>query len=135
MANSHPTPDESLIKTTLRFIQTFAEECTKLWGFSPLSAEDCLEAVEGVVCKTLYDQLYKAIKRDNTDLTIAKKIAETKQIGGLKESELDLPEDVIDHAIFDDAKKQLRKMTTYKTPRDKLVCILNSAKLITGSVD
>lgn len=44
----------------------------------------------------------------------------------------DLPHQLISEDIFDSAKKLIKKIALYKTPRDKLVCIVNACKLVAG---
>lgn len=52
--------------------------------------------------------------------------------GGLGLKDLDLPAELLNEKLFEDVKAQFNKVNLYRTPRDKLVCIVNGAKLIGG---
>lgn len=44
----------------------------------------------------------------------------------------EMPAQLISDDVFENAKKQIKKIEAYKTPRDKLVCIVNTCKLVAG---
>ena len=48
----------------------------------------------------------------------------------VKSSHLDIPEHITETESFQLAQNELRKMDTYKAPRDKMICVLNCCKII-----
>lgn len=116
------------------FIQTEIDIAAHpLWAdCDSLELERACDSVEKFVMNKLYDRVFS---------TEADEVAEDEQLslwlrrlGFLTIDHFAISSEFQAHAPWTSAQEELRKISTYRTPRDKLVCILNCCKRINSAL-
>ncbi|KAF8159428.1 hypothetical protein B0H34DRAFT_703412 [Crassisporium funariophilum] len=132
-----------IINDFLSFIAAQMRECDVWKNVSDAEFENAMEGMEKLVMNRLYEftftpQLVHAnpprpITTDDLerDRVFTQRIA---LFGWLEERHLDIPEGEGSKGFLMFAQQELLKINHYKAPRDKLICILNSCKVIFGLI-
>eukprot|EP00002_Diphylleia_rotans_P003267 TRINITY_DN12236_c0_g1_i1.p1 TRINITY_DN12236_c0_g1~~TRINITY_DN12236_c0_g1_i1.p1 ORF type:complete len:471 (+),score=92.45 TRINITY_DN12236_c0_g1_i1:57-1469(+) len=92
--------------------------------------ENIIECLERFLMLKIYDRAFPPNgKTDaNKDLAFHRRV---RQLSFIQMSDLDLPEAYMVHRhMMEQACQELLKVDVFKTPRDKLVCLMNCCKLI-----
>ncbi|PKI84796.1 hypothetical protein MVES1_000875 [Malassezia vespertilionis] len=116
---------------------------TSVWlNLPPSEFEHATEAMEKLVMNRLYPYTFSpAIALEGrwgvqtNDLERDEIIAQRIQLfDWVNESHLDVPHGAHSARFYDFAVQELNKVNQYKAPRDKIICILNSCKVIFGLI-
>ncbi|XP_006461916.1 hypothetical protein AGABI2DRAFT_178887 [Agaricus bisporus var. bisporus H97] len=130
-----------IIHDFLDFISTQMRNCDVWKNASDAEFDNAMEGMEKLVMNRLYDftftpQVKRAIPpRPVTtddlerDRVLSQRLA---LFGWIEEKHLDIPEGEGSKGFLMFAQQELVKINHYKAPRDKLICILNSCKVIFG---
>ncbi|KAF6761755.1 guanine nucleotide exchange factor Vps9 [Ephemerocybe angulata] len=132
-----------IINDFLSFIAQQMRNCDVWKNASDDEFDNAMEGMEKLVMNRLYDftftpQLERAqpprpITTDDLekDRVLSQRIA---LFGWVEEKHLDIPEGEGGKGFLMFAQQELLKINHYKAPRDKLICILNSCKVIFGLI-
>jgi hypothetical protein len=119
-----------------RLIQDFLVETTdrlaghELWRDA--SQEELDDAAEGLE-KYLMNKMYKQCFQPSTSDDIEREEAlsdRLRMFSWIKPRHMDIPESLCTGEGFVQASQELCKIDSYKAPRDKMICVLNSCKII-----
>ena len=127
------------VNETSEAVQTFFQNMEDaviqhpLWvGCESEELERTCDGVEKFVMMRLHDRVFSAEAEEVAeDETLSERI---ELLRFLDVDHLGIAKDFQGHAPWMAAQKELCKITSYKTPRDKLVCILNCCKRINSSL-
>ncbi|XP_042513929.1 vacuolar protein sorting-associated protein 9A-like [Macadamia integrifolia] len=101
-----------------------------LWSGASEEEIDCaVEGLEKYVMTKLYARTFASSQEDTkVDQEILEKIHLLQKF--VRPEHLDIPEALHNEASWLLAEKELQKMNAFKSPREKLLCILNCCKVI-----
>ena len=104
-----------------------------LWRDEPPEAlERACDAVEKVVMSRLHDRVFLADAAERAaDAALGERLGFLQFVDA---DHLGIPPAVRDAHSWANAQREICKMALYRTPRDKLVCVLNCCKLINSSI-
>ncbi|KAH7098250.1 hypothetical protein BKA62DRAFT_622949 [Auriculariales sp. MPI-PUGE-AT-0066] len=130
-----------LIHNFLSFISEKMRE-VEPWKNAPeLEFDNAIEAMEKLVMNKLYDhtftpQVERTGRPVTTDDLERDHVLEQRirLFSWINEGHLDVPNGENVHGFYQFAEQELLKVNHYKAPRDKLICILNSCKVIFGLI-
>jgi len=132
-----------IINDFLNFIAGQMRECDVWKNVPDVDFENAMEGMEKLVMNRLYEFTFtpqlahanppRPITTDDLerDRVLSQRIA---LFGWLEEKNLDIPEGEGSNGFLMFAQQELLKINHYKAPRDKLICILNSCKVIFGLI-
>ncbi|KAI0683776.1 hypothetical protein BC835DRAFT_1393751 [Cytidiella melzeri] len=132
-----------LINDFLNFISVKMRECDVWRNVSDPEFENAMEGMEKLVMNRLYDYTFtpqvarmvppRPITTDDLerDRVLEQRIALFKWV---EPHHLDIPDGHGREGFLMFAQQELLKVNHYKAPRDKLICILNSCKVIFGLI-
>ncbi|KAF9530377.1 hypothetical protein CPB83DRAFT_788406 [Crepidotus variabilis] len=132
-----------IIADFLSFIAAQMRECDVWRNVSDAEFDNAMEGIEKLVMNRLYDFTFtpqlahanppRPITTDDLerDRVLSQRIA---LFGWIEEEHLDVPEGEGSKGFMMFAQQELIKINHYKAPRDKLICILNSCKVIFGLI-
>ncbi|KAF8809504.1 hypothetical protein BYT27DRAFT_7094447 [Phlegmacium glaucopus] len=132
-----------IINDFLNFIAAQMRECDVWRNVPEADFENAMEGMEKLVMNRLYEFTFtprlahanppRPITTDDLerDRVLSQRIA---LFGWLEETHLDIPEGEGSKGFLMFAQQELLKINHYKAPRDKLICILNSCKVIFGLI-
>ncbi|KAF8947577.1 hypothetical protein BGZ47_008595 [Haplosporangium gracile] len=118
-----------IIHDFLDFITGKMEMC-ELWrNVSDQEFENVKEGMEKLVMNRLFAYTFSPSTTDDAerDEVLTQKIRIFRWI---KPEHLDIPDNAQNAAYLDKAQAELKKINSYKAPRDKVICILNCCKFI-----
>ncbi|KAF9155721.1 hypothetical protein BG015_008855 [Linnemannia schmuckeri] len=118
-----------IIHDFLDFITGKMEMC-ELWrNVSDQEFENVKEGMEKLVMNRLFAYTFSPSTTDDAerDEVLTQKIRIFRWI---KPEHLDIPDNAHNAAYLDKAQAELKKINSYKAPRDKVICILNCCKFI-----
>ncbi|KAF9543655.1 hypothetical protein EC957_000587 [Mortierella hygrophila] len=118
-----------IIHDFLEFITGKMEMC-ELWrNVSDQEFENVKEGMEKLVMNRLFTYTFSPSTTDDAerDEVLTQKIQIFRWI---KPEHLDIPDNAHNAAYLDKAQAELKKINSYKAPRDKVICILNCCKFI-----
>ncbi|KAF9131163.1 hypothetical protein BGX30_013209 [Mortierella sp. GBA39] len=118
-----------IIHDFLEFITGKMEMC-ELWrNVSDQEFENVKEGMEKLVMNRLFTYTFSPSTTDDAerDEVLTHKIRIFRWI---KPEHLDIPDNAHNAAYLDKAQAELKKINSYKAPRDKVICILNCCKFI-----
>ncbi|PWA00170.1 hypothetical protein BB558_003789 [Smittium angustum] len=111
----------------------FAKMCTnEVWkDLGDKEKENTKEGVEKLIMNKLYPICFSPASTDDSakDKVLREKMSLFRWI---KESHLDIPSGAQNSSFIEFARAELMKMNEFKSPRDKLICILNCCTVIYG---
>ncbi|KAK9941520.1 hypothetical protein M0R45_007225 [Rubus argutus] len=101
-----------------------------LWaGATDQEVESAMEGLEKYVMTKLFSRTFSSFPEDaKTDLEVSQKIHLLQTF--LKPEHLDIPLVLRNEASWLLAEKELQKINAFKSPREKLLCIMNCCKVI-----
>ncbi|KAH8833213.1 hypothetical protein DL96DRAFT_1585229 [Flagelloscypha sp. PMI_526] len=132
-----------IINDFLNFIAARMRECDPWRKASDAEFDNAIEGMEKLVMNRLYDFTFtpqllrtnppRPVTTDDLerDRVLAQRIA---LFGWIEERHLDVPEGEGSKGFLAFAQQELLKLNHYKAPRDKVICILNSCKVIFGLI-
>ncbi|TFK64094.1 hypothetical protein BDN72DRAFT_901836 [Pluteus cervinus] len=132
-----------IIGDFLNFISSQMRNCEVWKNATEAEFDNAMEGIEKLVMNRLYEFTFtpevaraeprRPITSDDLekDRVLAQRIA---LFGWLEEKHLDIPEGEGSKGFMMFAQQELIKINHYKAPRDKLICILNSCKVIFGLI-
>ncbi|KAJ2911947.1 hypothetical protein MD484_g8461, partial [Candolleomyces efflorescens] len=132
-----------IINDFLVFISQQMRNCDVWKTASEAEFDNAMEGMEKLVMNRLYDFTFtpqlehaqppRPITTDDLerDKVLSQRIA---LFGWIEEKHLDIPEGEGGKGFLMFAQQELLKINHYKAPRDKLICILNSCKVIFGLI-
>ncbi|KAF9287559.1 hypothetical protein BGZ68_001656 [Mortierella alpina] len=118
-----------IIHDFLDFITGKMELC-ELWkNATDQEFENVKEGMEKLVMNRLFAYTFSPSTTDDAerDEVLSQKIRIFRWI---KEEHLDIPHSPHNEAYLNNAQAELKKINSYKAPRDKVICILNCCKFI-----
>lgn len=117
---------EEMAKQIREIIELMFENFADIWK---IRSKIILEGMEQLVTKNLYKIL--RLRRE-TELQENEMIEKKMKVIGsfIKPEHLDIDPKRLNHARVERAIGELQKMNKFKTPRDKMVLIMNSCKII-----
>ncbi|KAK3809632.1 MAG: hypothetical protein JOS17DRAFT_765067 [Linnemannia elongata] len=118
-----------IIHDFLDFITGKMEMC-ELWrNVSDQEFENVKEGMEKLVMNRLFAYTFSPSTTDDAerDEVLTQKIRIFRWI---KPEHLDIPDNAHNAVYLDKAQAELKKINSYKAPRDKVICILNCCKFI-----
>ncbi|KAF9272771.1 hypothetical protein BGZ88_004424 [Linnemannia elongata] len=118
-----------IIHDFLDFITGKMEMC-ELWrNVSDQEFENVKEGMEKLVMNRLFAYTFSPSTTDDAerDEVLTQKIRIFRWI---KPEHLDIPDNAQNAVYLDKAQAELKKINSYKAPRDKVICILNCCKFI-----
>eukprot|EP00667_Euglena_gracilis_P005284 EG_transcript_5322 len=131
--NSTDLRPEELPEKVRAFLQAIQSSIAAhpLWkGASPHELEIAAEGTEKYVMTKIYAKAFSPLVEDvQKDHQLHRRLSVFSCIDC---SVLDIPPAVVQHEGWQDAIHEIRKINNprYKTPRDKLICLINSCKII-----
>ncbi|KAI8366050.1 uncharacterized protein BYT42DRAFT_588718 [Radiomyces spectabilis] len=129
------TVDEQikLVQDYLEFVQDKMKTCEVFKEMSEQEFENAKEGMEKLVMNRLYPKIFSPSTTDDKerDAALQHKIGTLRWI---KEKHLDIPKTSHNKSFINFAVSELLKINRYKSPRDKLICFLNSCKVIYGLI-
>ncbi|WWC71493.1 uncharacterized protein I206_105451 [Kwoniella pini CBS 10737] len=129
-----------LIHDFLAFISEKMSQVEPWKSQSIAEFDNALEAMEKLVMNRLYNYTFtpqlvpsQPITTDDLerDAVFAQRV---RLFGWVREKHLDVPEGETTQGFLGFAEQELLKINHYKAPRDKMICILNSCKVIFGLI-
>jgi hypothetical protein len=127
--NDAPRPSE--YKEIHEFINQLYVTIRKhpLWKeASPPEMDNVLESLEKFVMSKLYDRLLASTPvAQEIDHQLANKMA---ALSFLTPTHFEIPSIYWDNGVWSLAQNELRNMDAFKSPRDKIVCLLNCCRII-----
>ncbi|EGN96863.1 hypothetical protein SERLA73DRAFT_170228 [Serpula lacrymans var. lacrymans S7.3] len=132
-----------IINDFLNFISVKMRECDIWRHASDAEIDNAMEGMEKLVMNRLYEFTFtpqvarmlppRPITADDLerDRVLSQRIA---LFGWVEEKHLDIPVGEGSKGFLMFAQQELLKVNHYKAPRDKLICILNSCKVIFGLI-
>ncbi|PWN42123.1 hypothetical protein IE81DRAFT_347693 [Ceraceosorus guamensis] len=136
------TDQQKLIFDFLDFISGIMKQVAPFSTLSQHEFENAMEAMEKLIMNRLYSFTFSpAIARDGrwkvqTDDLERDRVfrQRVRLFEWIREEHLDVPRGEHSQSFVDFAKHELLKINHYKAPRDKLICVLNSCKVIFGLI-
>ena len=129
--------DESAEKLH-RFVSILEIEMDKLEAFADISEEERLNAREGLeklILKPLHQHFFRIDADDRVlDEALSVKIDQIAPLIKLHDH-LHGPQELRDDSVLELAIDEMRKIDSYRAPRDKLQCILNAFRVIRHALD
>ncbi|KAG0375529.1 hypothetical protein BGX24_008970 [Mortierella sp. AD032] len=118
-----------IIHDFLDFITGKMEMCDLWKNVSDQEFENVKEGMEKLVMNRLFAYTFSPSTTDDAerDEVLTQKIRIFRWI---KPEHLDIPDNPHNAAYLDKAQAELKKINSYKAPRDKVICILNCCKFI-----
>ncbi|KAJ1959652.1 hypothetical protein GGI12_004225 [Dipsacomyces acuminosporus] len=115
----------------LEFIAGKMKECIVWQHTSEREFENAREGMEKLVMNRLYPVCFSPAASDDADKdrVLREKMSLFRWI---REEHLDIPHSAQNTAFLQFAKAELLKMNNFKSPRDKVICILNCCTVIYG---
>lgn len=104
---------------------------------------NCKEGIEKLVMTRLYSQVFSPVVNPNKlsdghrrDRMLDRKFARNVRLyDWVQLRHLDVPTEIDPHSkFFQLAAEELNKINNYKSPRDKVICVLNCCKIIFGLI-
>ena len=121
-----------------RFITLLEQDLGKTETFASATEEELSDAKEGLeklILKPLHQHFFRIDPNDRLlDEELSGKINRIAPYIKLH-SHLHGPVELVDDAILELAIEELRKMDSYRAPRDKMQCILNCFRVIRHALD
>jgi len=128
---SLPTIGEQEMRVIHRFINEMHAGVAHnmLWkGADEQELDNVFESLEKCILMKLYPKVfYAGPAEEAADLALERQIF-THQF--LKPENLDITKTFHDQPVWELAQRELKRMNQYKSPRDKIVCLLNCCKVI-----
>ena len=125
--------DETKSITSLKqvkdFMNTLSREFQSIWKENSENYENNIEAIENIVTKSLHDELINIARTSIVDKQIRKKLRKYAEI---KPEHLEIPEYITSSNTYGRAIADLQRINHFKSPKDKLTCIVNACKLVNG---
>jgi len=119
-----------LVDAVNDFRENFEVQFQDIWNEDEETEEQNGEAIEGLITKNLYDKLVGLYPLQR-DKTLAKLFYVYSFI---EPKHLEIPEGIITDSVLQHAITQINKIEKYKTPRDKVISIINACKIISTMV-
>ncbi|AFZ79638.1 hypothetical protein BEWA_024870 [Theileria equi strain WA] len=119
---------------THNFIDIYTPKLISLGVFEDMSDNDFVDVIEGFekfTIQKLYPQCYRMDPMDPIEDELLD--IQIKCLSWIKPQHLEISVSG-DHDILEDAQTQLKNIHKYKAPRDKLIAILNTCRLIVYSI-
>ncbi|KAG0216303.1 hypothetical protein BGX33_000264 [Mortierella sp. NVP41] len=118
-----------IIHDFLEFITGKMEMCDLWRNISDQEFENVKEGMEKLVMNRLFAYTFSPSTTDDAerDEVLTQKIRIFRWI---RPEHLDIPDNPHNAAYLDKAQAELKKINSYKAPRDKVICILNCCKFI-----
>ncbi|KAF9900316.1 hypothetical protein EC991_007637 [Linnemannia zychae] len=118
-----------IIHDFLDFITGKMEMCDLWKNVSDQEFENVKEGMEKLVMNRLFAYTFSPSTTDDAerDEVLTQKIRIFRWI---RPEHLDIPDNPHNAAYLDKAQAELKKINSYKAPRDKVICILNCCKFI-----
>ncbi|ORX63581.1 hypothetical protein DL89DRAFT_298297 [Linderina pennispora] len=115
----------------LDFISGKMRECSVWMYAGEREFENAREGMEKLVMNRLYPVCFSPTASDDADKdrVLREKVSLFRWI---KEEHLDIPKSPQNTAFLQFAKTELLKMNNFKSPRDKVICVLNCCTVIYG---
>lgn len=129
-----PGQQVKIVNDFLNFIVSKMGE-TDIWrNASEMELDIAREGMEKLVMTKIYPWTFTPGGSDDakTDKRLERKI---RLHSWVEEQHLDIPPALRQLGYINLAKQELVKMNEYKAPRDKIICILNSCKILLGFVE
>ncbi|KAI9480526.1 MAG: hypothetical protein EXX96DRAFT_563123 [Benjaminiella poitrasii] len=122
-----------IIQDFLDFIYVKMRECDVWKDMSEQEFGNAKEGMEKLVMNRLYHVTFCPSTTDDKerDEILQQKISIFRWI---REKHLDIPETEYNESFLTFAESEILKINNYKSPRDKLICILNCCKVIFGLI-
>ncbi|KAI7906573.1 uncharacterized protein BX663DRAFT_496977 [Cokeromyces recurvatus] len=122
-----------IIQDFLDFIYVKMRECDVWKDMSEQEFGNAKEGMEKLVMNRLYHVTFCPNTTDDKerDEILQQKINIFRWV---REKHLDIPETEYNESFLTFAESEILKMNNYKSPRDKLICILNCCKVIFGLI-
>ena len=121
-----------------RFISLLEAEVDKAEVFAVSSEEERMDAKEGLeklILKPLHQYFFRIDPDDRIlDEELSGKISRISPVIKLHDH-LHGPSELVDDSLLDLAVDEMRRMDSYRAPRDKLQCILNAFRVIRHALD
>lgn len=126
---NHPDEFVTIIRTFLD--QTNSKLAQhELWkGATDEELDNAAEGLEKYLMNKMYKACFQPIASDDAlrDQALSDRLS---LLSFIKPAHLDIPAELCDDKAIPMAMKELCKIDTYKAPRDKMVCVLNTCKII-----
>ncbi|KAF9163397.1 hypothetical protein DFQ26_002557 [Actinomortierella ambigua] len=118
-----------IIHDFLDFIAGKMEMCDLWKNASEQEMENLREGMEKLVMNRLFSYTFSPNTADDAerDNVLSQKIQIFRWV---REEHLDIPKTAHNEAYLNYAQTELKKINSYKAPRDKVICILNCCKFI-----
>ena len=114
-----------------KFIKEMEEAILKhpRWdGATNIDLDSASEGLEKYIMTKLYKKTFSPTIEDiEIDSKLSSKLSKFKRI---RPEHLDIVPSVVEDVKISTALEELRKINNYKTPRDKIICMSNSCKII-----
>ncbi|KAI8968912.1 hypothetical protein BDF20DRAFT_916347 [Mycotypha africana] len=122
-----------IVQDFLDFIYAKMRECDVWKDLTQQEFENAKEGMEKLVMNRLYHATFSPSTTDDKerDEILYLKISIFRWI---REKHLDIPDTEHNESFLTFAESELLKINNFKAPRDKLICILNSCKVIFGLI-
>ena len=119
------------LSTIKDFIKNLSDDFQKIWKENLENYENNAEAIENIICKTLNEEQLKMAKKGILDKAVNEKMI---KYANIKPEHLEIPENITASKTYSRAIQDLQKVSKFKCPKDKLICIVNACKLVNGMV-
>ncbi|GJJ70312.1 Rab5 GDP/GTP exchange factor [Entomortierella parvispora] len=118
-----------IIHDFLDFITGKMEMCDLWKNTTDQEFENVKEGMEKLVMNRLFAYTFSPSTTDDAerDEVLTQKVRIFRWV---RESHLDIPDSPHNEAYLNNAQAELKKINSYKAPRDKVICILNCCKFI-----
>ena len=123
--------ESKTLKKIKETISKLSDEFQSVHKENAQNYENNLEAIENIVSKALHDELMAAASQKLVDEEVCKKM---KRYANIKPEHLEINVDITSSVTYNRAIQDLSKIDYYKSPKDKLVMIVNACKLVNGMV-
>eukprot|EP01059_Diplonema_ambulator_P025750 TRINITY_DN4284_c0_g2_i1.p1 TRINITY_DN4284_c0_g2~~TRINITY_DN4284_c0_g2_i1.p1 ORF type:complete len:621 (+),score=230.09 TRINITY_DN4284_c0_g2_i1:44-1906(+) len=123
-------PPEDMPEVVQAFLANMFNEIKQnpVWkGASEQELDFAQEGLEKYVLTKIFSKTFGTAEDLKKDEVLEKRLASFKFISP---EHLEVRPEILDHPTWKEAVQELQKLNEYKNPRDKLICITNSCKLI-----
>jgi len=95
----------------------------------PAELDNAFESIERFCISKLYHRIFPSNNKEMVELD--QRVTKAMYtLSWIRPEHLDIPAAYWDYVLLDHAANELRKMDDYRSPRDKIVCLLNACKVI-----
>lgn len=124
-------PNSKTLKQVKDGINSLSSEFQSIHKENSQNYENNLEAIENIVSKALHDELMNIASQKLIDEQVTNKM---KKYAKIQPKHIEINADITASVTYDRAIQDQSKVDYYKSPKDKLVMIVNACKLVNGMV-